>query len=342
MGLPDNTVKLYQTVNKISLFAGPVIGTGGGGGSVSNGRITNIEQAINSGYTVTAGFAPYMLVGATASHAATIWTAITSGTQITSLKNWDGTTAASLATNVDGGLYFQAPVANTTLYVDLGSTRIRVDRIFTIVHTHAISDVTNLQTSLDAKADASHTHAGVYVAVSAVGAANGLATLDSGSKVPSAQIPDLSATYTLKTREGANNGVATLDSGGHIPSAQLPTLGGTYIPTSAAGAANGVATLDSGSKITAAQDRVTTVNTFVGDVVLTASDVGTYSSSAIDALTAENPKVPLIIREVTGSYAARNTATTNAARPVFWIGADPPSIGGGFAINDVDVWFVTP
>ncbi|HEX6503428.1 MAG TPA: hypothetical protein VF011_09275 [Terriglobales bacterium] len=38
-----------------------------------------------------------------------------------------------------------------------------------------------------------------------------------------AQIPDLSATYTTKVREGAANGVAQLDSAGKVPAAQIPS-----------------------------------------------------------------------------------------------------------------------
>lgn len=45
-------------------------------------------------------------------------------------------------------------------------------------HTHPISDVTNLQTSLNAKLDASQR-----------GVANGVASLDSTTKVPNAQLP---------------------------------------------------------------------------------------------------------------------------------------------------------
>lgn len=56
-----------------------------------------------------------------------------------------------------------------------------------------------------------------------VGAASGVASLDSGSKVPSGQIPDLSATYVTATRIGAASGVASLDSGSRLPAAQLPT-----------------------------------------------------------------------------------------------------------------------
>jgi hypothetical protein len=46
-------------------------------------------------------------------------------------------------------------------------------------HTHAISDVTNLQTALDGK-----------LATTLKGANNGLAELDSGGKVPTTQLPD--------------------------------------------------------------------------------------------------------------------------------------------------------
>jgi hypothetical protein len=50
-------------------------------------------------------------------------------------------------------------------------------------HTHAIADVTNLQTSLDAKLDDSQ-----------LGAANGVASLDAGGKLPTSQLPSLSLT----------------------------------------------------------------------------------------------------------------------------------------------------
>lgn len=69
------------------------------------------------------------------------------------------------------------------------------------------------------------------------GAANGYASLDAGGKVPSAQIPTITAgqlppealteaeaaaTYIPLTQRGAANGVATLDAGSLIPDAQIP------------------------------------------------------------------------------------------------------------------------
>jgi hypothetical protein len=50
-------------------------------------------------------------------------------------------------------------------------------------HTHTIADVANLQTSLDAKLDDSQ-----------LGAANGVASLDAGGKLPTSQLPNLSLT----------------------------------------------------------------------------------------------------------------------------------------------------
>ena len=72
-------------------------------------------------------------------------------------------------------------------------------------HTHPISDVTGLQAALDGKAATSHTHAqaditGLVAALTAKqatsekGQANGYASLDSGGKVPSAQLPAIAIT----------------------------------------------------------------------------------------------------------------------------------------------------
>ena len=55
------------------------------------------------------------------------------------------------------------------------------------------------------------------------GAASGVATLGEDSKVPAAQIPDLSATYVSVNKLGASDGVAQLDSSGKVPAAQLPS-----------------------------------------------------------------------------------------------------------------------
>ena len=52
------------------------------------------------------------------------------------------------------------------------------------------------------------------------GAANGVATLDSGGKLPSSQIDG--SDFVLATDKGVANGVATLGADGIVPSGQLP------------------------------------------------------------------------------------------------------------------------
>jgi len=54
-------------------------------------------------------------------------------------------------------------------------------------HLHLISDTTGLQTALDGKAPAGHTHA--YIPTSEKGANSGVATLGADGKIPSAQLP---------------------------------------------------------------------------------------------------------------------------------------------------------
>lgn len=303
----DN-VKLLKTVNKLSLFTGPVISTtSGGGGGVSNGRTTNIEKAIGSGYVVTAGYAPFYLLGATASHGVTLWTAPSGGTQITTIKDWTGTTVGSISTDVDGGVFFQIADTNNVVYADLGSTRIKINRVFTIIHGHVIADVTGLQTALDAKSDTTHNHNATYQALSGKDVANGYAGTDSGNKILAARIPDISTTYVAVATKGVASGVGSLDGTGTQPSAEA---------------------------------LVKSVNGFVGTVALVSGDVGSYSQAEVDAFIAGvSTGLPAII-EVSGVYPLRSTATSSSTIPVVWIGPDAPTIGSGYALNNVDIWFV--
>lgn len=56
--------------------------------------------------------------------------------------------------------------------------------------------------------------------------------------------------------KAAKNGFATLDSGGKVPSVQLPSM--HYIPTDQRGVANGVAALDSNAKVPSSQLPIST------------------------------------------------------------------------------------
>ena len=206
----------------------------------------------------------------------------------------------------------QVPTGTTASTVALGA------------HTHAISDTTNLQTTLDAK-----------IAATEKAAASGVATLDSGSKIPIAQVPtgststtvalgnhthagfaatshthaisdttNLQATLDAKvaaSEKAAVNGIATLDATTRVPIAQLPMGSGfdqvaygvhshlifdvtdlqetldAKIDTTQRGAANGVAALGSDGKVPTAQLPAVAVSSVAGKtgaVTLAKADVG--------------------------------------------------------------------
>lgn len=69
-----------------------------------------------------------------------------------------------------------------------------------------------------------------YVESKKIGAANGVASLDSSGKVPTNQIPPLS--YLSTSSRGAANGVASLDASGKIPTSQIPISTSDYMPKS--------------------------------------------------------------------------------------------------------------
>lgn len=102
--------------------------------------------------------------------------------------------------------------------------------------------------------------AGALVATP-MGAADGLATLDSSGKVPNAQL-------TL----GTANGIATLDGTGKVTSTQLSL-----------GVANGIATLDGTGKVTSTQipgnTRVQHVAIYAGTLSSTAYNWTTFTSA---------------------------------------------------------------
>jgi hypothetical protein len=67
------------------------------------------------------------------------------------------------------------------------------------------------------------------------------------------QVDTALAAKISTSARGAANGVAALDAGGKVPTTQIPSP--AYAPTSVKGQANGVATLDSSGKFSASQLR---------------------------------------------------------------------------------------
>ena len=115
----------------------------------------------------------------------------------------------------------------------------------------ALGNVTEMKVHMADHGNPHGVTAGQAGAISASerGVADGVATLDSNSKIPASQIPSLD--YIPTTQTGVANGVATLDSNSKIPVSQIPSL--DYIPTTQKGAASGVATLDTTGKIPVGQ-----------------------------------------------------------------------------------------
>jgi hypothetical protein len=73
------------------------------------------------------------------------------------------------------------------------------------------------------------------VPTSAIGAVSGVASLDGSGKIPTAQIPSLSATYVAVTTIGAANGVAGLNASGLVTPTQLDLASATPTAIATAG-----------------------------------------------------------------------------------------------------------
>lgn len=63
--------------------------------------------------------------------------------------------------------------------------------------------------------------------------------------------------------------------------------------------------------------------------------VGTAASLVYGGM---DPSIPAFIRQVSGTYPTRASVTRDTTRPVIWIGATAPTVGGSYAISGVDVW----
>ena len=122
----------------------------------------------------------------------------------------------------------KAPINHTHTTIEVNGLTGALDGKAAIVHGHAVADVVGLQAALDGKADDLHGHAvadvvglqdalNTKVDASAVGVADGVASLDASGKVPATQLP---AAGGLE--------ISTVYSG-------TPVLGATITPTFPAG-----------------------------------------------------------------------------------------------------------
>lgn len=69
-----------------------------------------------------------------------------------------------------------------------------------------------------------------------------------------------------------------------------------------------------------------------------ADSVHTHTIAQLTDLMAELRKVDAVAFYSSGTYPLRNSVTSDALRRVRWVGPTPPPIGGGYAVDDLDIW----
>lgn len=155
----------------------------------------------------------------------------------------------------------QLPTGTSGTTVALGNDARFTDARTPTAHSHAQSDVTGLSTALGAKQD-----------TSAKGQASGYASLDSGTKVPIAQLPTGTSSTTVAIGNDARLSDArtpTAHTHAQADVTGLSTALSGKQDTSAKGAASGYASLDAATKLPVAQM----------PVVLSAIRSGSFASS---------------------------------------------------------------
>lgn len=131
-----------------------------------------------------------------------------------------------------------------------------------------------------------------YPLITQIAAASGIASLDSGGKVPAGQIPNLSASYLTVAEQGTANGVASLDATGKLPSAQLPAGTGFALDSTATD--------------------IQPLGTRAAGAVGMAADAGhIHAMPTLDQVGAPAANVALNAKKITG--LANGTVSTDAA-----------------------------
>ena len=138
------------------------------------------------------------------------------------------------------------------------------------------------------------TQLAAYVPLSQKGAASGVATLDSGSKLTTSQLPTIGTSQV--SGFGSANGFATLDAQSRLATNQLPTittgqitgLGSALdakVNTSQLGALNGVAQLDGAGKLATSQIPPLTTSQIAQ---ITPSGIGAVATSSLTTSATAN------------------------------------------------------
>lgn len=156
--------------------------------------------------------------------------------------------------------------------------------------SQAISTITNLQTSLDSKSDTSHTHVAANVTdfstaadariTAQKGAANGLATLGADSKLSTSQLPSIVLTDVYSVASQVAQLALTAQEG---DIAIRTDLNRTYVHNGGA-----TATMADWSELVSPTAAVSSVNSQIGAVVLTKTDVGLSNVPNTDATARAN------------------------------------------------------
>ncbi len=199
------------------------------------------------------------------------------------------------------------------------------------------------------------------VALTAVGAANGVASLDSGTKVPVAQLPDLSSTYILTSRIGAASGVAGLNGSSLVPSTQLDLAAATPTAIANAGAVGTATKLaredhtHAGVALTGTQS-IAGVKTWTSDQYITGSKLGvgiaasllarTHMKSVVDEIalmveqTAASPTNPMVNLVGSGSTVilASGKVTGDTVDRIAILASGNMQFGSGAATRDATLY----
>lgn len=194
-------------------------------------------------------------------------------------------------------------------------------------------------TSVNNKSDASITLTAAdvnAVPTSSIGAPNGVASLDSSAKIPTAQIPDLSDSYITTGRINAVSGVAGLTAGGLVGSAQLP-LASTAPPavgSSAVGTGTTLARNDhthDGVNLTSNQT-IGGTKTYTGDHLISGAKLGVGITSGLQGRTHLRSVVDEVTLKIDSTFA-------NASGPLISMAvADttPNLLGGSVTGDSID------